>query len=53
MQWLLRDRERAMWWYNRVITQVGLLLQKRLRFEPGVIATDGVDEILLLCRKAG
>jgi SAM-dependent methyltransferase len=53
MQWLLRDRERAMWWYNRVIMQLGLLFQKKLRFQPGMVATDGVDEILLVCRKAG
>lgn len=51
MRWLMKDRERAMWWYNRVIMQLGLLLQRRLRFEPGMIATDGVDEILLVCRK--
>lgn len=49
--WLLHDRERAMWWYNRAIMQLGLLLQKRLRLVPGMIATDGVDEVLLLCRK--
>jgi len=53
MQWLMRDPERAMWWYNRVIMQVGLLLQKRLRLESGMIATDGVDEVLLVCRKQG
>jgi len=40
-----------MWWYNRVIMKLGLLLQKRLRFEPGMIATEGVDEVLLVCRK--
>lgn len=51
MWWLLHNRERAMWWYNRVIMQVGLRLQKRLRLEPGMIATDGVDEVLLLCRR--
>jgi SAM-dependent methyltransferase len=51
MSWLLYDRERAMWWYNRVIMQLGLLLQKKLRLEPGMIATDAVDEILLVCRK--
>ena len=51
MWWLLNNRERAMWWYNRVIMQLGLLFQKRLRLEPGMIATDGVDEILLVCRK--
>ena len=51
MWWLLNHRERAMWWYNRVIMQLGLLLQKKLRLESGMIATDGVDEILLVCRK--
>jgi SAM-dependent methyltransferase len=53
MWWLLNRRERAMWWYNRVIMQLGLLLQRRLRLESGMIATDGVDEILLVCRKQG
>jgi SAM-dependent methyltransferase len=51
MWWLLNHRERAMWWYNRVIMRLGLLLQKRLRLQSGMIATDGVDEILLVCRK--
>jgi SAM-dependent methyltransferase len=51
MWWLLHDRERAMWWYNGAIMQLGLLLQKRLRLESGMIATDGVDEVLLVCRK--
>lgn len=51
MWWLLHDRERAMWWYNRSIMQVGLRLQKRLRLEAGMIATDGVAEVLLICRK--
>lgn len=53
MWWLMHDRERAMWWYNRVIMQLGLLLQKKLRLESGMIPTDGVDEILLVCRKQG
>ncbi len=51
MWWLVNNRQRAMWWYNRPIMQLGLLLQKKLRFESGMIATDGVDEILLVCRK--
>ena len=51
MWWLLHDRERAMWWYNHAIMQFGLLLQRRLRLEPGMLATDGVDEVLLVCRK--
>jgi len=51
MWWLRHDRERALWWYNRAIMKVGLLLQKRLTFEPGMIATDGVGEVLLVCRR--
>lgn len=53
MWWLLHDPKRAMWWYNRVIMQLGLLFQKKLRLESGMIATDGVDEVLLVCRKRG
>ena len=53
MWWLMHDRERAMWWYNRAIMQFGLWLQKRLRLESGMVATDGVDEVLLVCRKQG
>jgi SAM-dependent methyltransferase len=53
MWWLLNHRERAMWWYNQVIMQLGLLLQKRLRLESGMIAMDRVDEVLLVCRKQG
>jgi SAM-dependent methyltransferase len=53
MWWLLHDQKRAMWWYNSVIMQLGLLLQKSLRLESGMIATDGVDEVLLVCRKQG
>lgn len=51
MWWLLNNRERAMWWYNRVIMPMGLRFQKKLRWEPGMMATKGVDEILLVCRK--
>ena len=51
MWWLLNDPKRAMWWYNRAIMQFGLLLQRKLRLESGMIATDGVDEVLLVCRK--
>jgi len=53
MWWLVHDRERAMWWYNRVFMQLGLRFQKKLDFAPGMIATEGVDEVLLVCRKEG
>jgi SAM-dependent methyltransferase len=51
MWWLLHHRERAMWWYNRIFMRVGLWLQKELEFAPGMNAPDGIDEILLVCRR--
>jgi SAM-dependent methyltransferase len=51
MWWLLHHRELAMWWYNRVFMQLGLWFQNELRLAPGMIATDKVDEILLVCRR--
>jgi SAM-dependent methyltransferase len=51
MWWMQRDRERAMWWYNKVFMPLGMRFQKRLQLQPGMIATQGVDEILLICRK--
>ena len=53
MWWLLNERERAIWWYNHVIMPLGLLFQKRLKLLPGMIASEGVDEVLLICRKQG
>ena len=52
-QWYLsHQRERAMWWYNRVIMPLGLRLQKPLRWAPGLPASEGVDEVVLRCRRA-
>jgi len=51
MWWLLHHRERAMWWYNRAFMPLGLRFQKELQLAPGIIATDNVDEILLVCRR--
>jgi SAM-dependent methyltransferase len=51
MWWLLHDRERAMWWYNRAFMPIGLRFQKPLELVAGMIPTDSVDEILLVCRK--
>jgi len=51
MWWMQRDRERAMWWYNKVFMPLGMRFQKRLQLLPGMIDTHGVDEILLVCRK--
>jgi SAM-dependent methyltransferase len=52
MWWLSHHRKLAMPWFNRVFMPLGLLLQKGLQLAPGMIATDEVDEILLVCRRA-
>lgn len=51
--YLTHRRERAMWWYNRVMVPLGVRFQKRLALRAGLIDTEGVDEVLLLCRRAG
>jgi SAM-dependent methyltransferase len=51
MWWLTHHRERALWWYNRALMPLGLRFQKKLDFAAGMIGTDDVDEILLVCRK--
>jgi SAM-dependent methyltransferase len=50
--WCLnRHREHAMQVYNRALMPLGLRFQKELELVPGMIATDGVDEVLLVCRR--
>lgn len=49
MWWLAHHRELAMWWYNRVFMPLGVLLQSRLAFAPGMIDVSRVDEIILVC----
>ena len=51
MWWLTHHRELAMNTYNRAMMPLGLRLQKPLQLEQGLIDMDGVDEILLACRK--
>jgi len=49
---LTHRREEALWWYNRVLMPLGVLFQKKLVLAPGMIATENVDGVLLVCRKA-
>ncbi len=50
-QWYLtHQRERAMWWYNRVFMPLALRFQKPLQWRDGLDDAAGVDEVLLLCR---
>jgi len=50
--WCLKHRrDQAMWWYNRVLMPFGARLQSKLSLVPGMADTEGVDELLLVCRK--
>jgi SAM-dependent methyltransferase len=51
MWFLTHQRRRAMWWYNRVFMRFALGAQPPLSLQQGMIATEGVDTVLLLCRK--
>lgn len=53
MWFLNHHRSIAMNWYNRVFMPIGLRAQKPLRIVDGMIDTQGVGEILLVCRKNG
>jgi SAM-dependent methyltransferase len=53
MWWMTHQRTRALNWYNRVFMPLGLRLQKTLKLESGFIASAEIDEILMVCRKAG
>ena len=51
-QWYLtHQRERAMWWYNRVFMPLGLRFQKPLHWREGLADGEHVDEVLLVCRR--
>jgi SAM-dependent methyltransferase len=52
--WFLTHRRTtAMWWYNHVFMPLGARFQKKLALAPGMIGTENVDEVLLVCRKDG
>lgn len=53
MRMLRSQRKRAMWWYNHIFMPIGLWFQEDLRLHDGVMDTDPIDQILLVCRKAG
>ncbi|HUF81291.1 MAG TPA: class I SAM-dependent methyltransferase [Burkholderiales bacterium] len=53
MWFLEHRRERAMWWYRRVLMPLALRFQKKLTMVPGMMPTEQVDEVLLLCRRTG
>jgi hypothetical protein len=48
---LTQRRVKAMRWYNRVLLPLGLRLQRRLAWAPGLTDVAKVDEVLLVCRR--
>jgi len=51
LRWLKRRRTAALWWYHRFFGPLGMLMQKRLKFAGGLIDTDGVQGIVVVCRR--
>ena len=51
MWWLTHHRERALWVYNCAVMPLGLRFQRELRLVAGMVATENVDEVLLVCRR--
>ncbi|MGH8455396.1 MAG: class I SAM-dependent methyltransferase [Stenotrophobium sp.] len=51
MWFLVHRRKRAMWLYNRVMMPLGVRFQKPLALVDGMIDTENVAEVLLVCRK--
>ena len=49
---LTHHRQRAMWWYNRVMMPLGIRFQKKLELQPGMLDAADIDEVLLVCRKS-
>jgi hypothetical protein len=51
--WQLQNRrERAIWWYDRVILPLATRFQGRLELSPGMLDASDVDEVLLVCGKS-
>jgi len=50
---LTQRRVQAMRWYNRLFLPLGLLLQRRLVWAPGLIDVAKVNELLLVCGRGG
>lgn len=52
MWFLTHKRKMAMRWYNRVFMPLSVRFQKSFTLGQGLIATEKVDEVLLVCRRS-
>ncbi|MDF3056469.1 MAG: methyltransferase type 11 [Rariglobus sp.] len=48
---LTERRRQALRWYNWVFMPLGMIFQKKLKFVPGLMDTDRVHEVALVCRR--
>jgi hypothetical protein len=48
---LTHKPELAMRWYNRYFLPLGLLMQRRVVWQQGLIDVEKVEELLLVCRR--
>lgn len=48
---LTQKRRQALRWYNWVFMPLGMFFQKKLTFVPGLLPTEGVHEVALVCRR--
>jgi SAM-dependent methyltransferase len=53
MWFLTHQRERAMWWYNRVFMPLALRRQPALAWHDGLVDDRAVDTIVAVCRRDG
>ncbi len=49
--WLRRHYEVAMEYHNRYIFPLGLKMQKKLYFQPGLVSDRNIDEVLVMCNR--
>ena len=51
MKYLVEQRGKAIWWYNRVFMPLALRFEKKLDLTPGLVDLERADEIILVCRR--
>lgn len=50
MKQLEQNPKRSLWWYNRVFMPIGLRLQKPMTLSSGLVDTQHIGEVYILCR---
>jgi len=50
MHHLEKNPKRALWWYNHVFMPMGLRFQKPLQLQDGLVNTDEIGEVFMVCK---